>query len=73
MNPEVLRTFDGGRSPSLIAGHLEPATRLDKRGERYTEGIRDGVVTQAISDRRLPCRIFPYSLNMRYSRGNISK
>ena len=43
-NPEVLGTFDGGRSLSLIAGRLEPATRLDKRGEHCTEGIRDGVV-----------------------------
>ena len=28
--PEVLRTFDSGRSPSLIVGCLEPATCLDK-------------------------------------------
>ena len=40
-NPEVLRTFDSGISPSLI---VEPATRLDKWGERCTDGIRDGVV-----------------------------
>ena len=39
-NP-VLRTFDSGRSPFLI---VDPATRLDKRGERCTDGIRDGVV-----------------------------
>ena len=40
----ILRSFDGERSPSLIAGHLEPATRLDKRGEGCTEEIRDGVI-----------------------------
>ena len=43
-NPEVLRTFDSGRSPSLIVGHLEPAIRLDKRGKHCTDGIRDGLV-----------------------------
>ena len=42
-NPEVLRTFDSGRSPSLIVGCLEPATRLDKQGKRCTDGISDGV------------------------------
>ena len=36
-----LRTFDGGISPSLI---VEPATGLDKWGERCTDGISDGVV-----------------------------
>ena len=60
-NPKVLRTFDSGRSPSLIVGSLEPATRLDKRGERCTDGIRD-VVALAISDSTLATRKTPCTM-----------
>ena len=45
-NPAVLRTFDSEGSPILIVGYLEPATRLDKQGDRW---IHDGVVAASFT------------------------
>ena len=41
---QSFRTFHGIKSHSLIAGCLESATQLDKRGEGCAKGIFDGVV-----------------------------